>query len=189
MIKRFRQVAASRIRDQPRHEWEWVCLAQHHGVPTRLLDWSENPLIALYFAVEKDASDRGNVDGKLFSLDPETLNEATAGRSMGVRLLGQDPELNDYLPGSPSTKRGGVAVVAPQSFDRIVAQNGVFTVTHYLDSGTLQDSCPAAFEEFLIPQIAKASLRNELKSLSITPSTVYPDLEHIGFDVRDRYKS
>ena len=68
MIKRFRQAAASRMRNQPSQEWEWVCLAQHHGVPTRLLDWSENPLIGLYFAVETDDSDRGPVDGKLFSI-------------------------------------------------------------------------------------------------------------------------
>jgi hypothetical protein len=190
MIKRFRQTAASRMRDRPAHEWEWVCMAQHHGVPTRLLDWSENPLIALYFAVEKDASDRGNVDGKLFSLDPERLNKANYGKPVGVLLLGQDEELNDYLPtAKPTMRRSGMAAVAPQSFDRIVAQSGVFTITHILDPLDLRESCPEAFEEFIIPQTAKAPLKNELKRLNITASTVYPDLEHIGLAIRDRYHS
>lgn len=188
MIKRFRQAAASRMRDRPANDWEWVCVAQHHGVPTRLLDWSENPLIGLYFAVELDESDRGVVDGKLFSLDLDLLNAATVGKPTGVLLLGQDELLDEYLPGSsPTSKRGGLAVVAPQSFDRLVAQSGVFTITHSLDPLDIDQSCSEAIEEFLVPQTAKQYLRNELERLNITAATVYPDLEHIGISIKQRY--
>jgi len=190
MIKRFRQAVTSRIRCQPSNDWGWVCLAQHHGVPTRLLDWSENPLIGLYFAVEFDESDRGAVDGKLFSLDPDLLNADTAGRPTGVLLLGQDTLLDEYLPSFDSKmKQGGLAVVAPQSFDRITAQSGVFTVTHRLDPFDLGKSCPHAIEEFIVPQTAKSRLRNELERLNITAATVYPDLEHIGMAIKQRHHS
>src|SRR4051794_14108420 len=50
LIKRFKQNAYS-IGDVPpeSEDWRWLFLMQHHGAPTRLLDWSENPLVALYF--------------------------------------------------------------------------------------------------------------------------------------------
>lgn len=190
MIKRFRQYAASRMRYQPTGEWEWVCLAQHHGVPTRLLDWSENPLVGLYFAIERDQSDRGIVDGKLFSLNPDALNEASAGKPVGVLLLGQDKELDEYLPSStPTMRSGALAVVAPQAFDRIVAQSGVFTITHRLDAEDLDKSSPDAIEEFVIPQTAKEYLRIELERLNVTAATVYPDLEHIGTAIKLQHQS
>lgn len=188
MVKRFRQTCASRIRYQPSNEWEWVCLAQHHGVPTRLLDWSENPLVGLYFAAVADDADDEPVDGKLFSLDPDLLNATSAGKPTGVLLLGQDEQLDEYLPGvSRKMKQGAVAVIAPQSFDRIEAQSGVFTVTHSLDPLDLSKSCPDAIEEFVVPQTAKAHLKVELERLNIMAATVYPDLEHIGMAIKQRY--
>jgi hypothetical protein len=190
MIKRFRQAASSRVRYLPANEWEWVCLAQHHGIPTRLLDWSENPLVGLFFAVEKDDSERGPVDGKLFALNPDLLNEAGAGQPKGVMLLGEDKELDDYLPGKQfAMKLPKFAVVAPQSFDRIVAQSGVFTITHYLDPQDLEQSSSAVIEEFIVPQTAKARLRIELQRLNITEATVYPDLEYIGRAIKQQFHS
>lgn len=188
ILKRFRQFAASRLTSTPRSRWEWVCLAQHHGAPSRLLDWSENPLVALYFAVERDDSDHGPCDGRLYALDPAALNVSSA-RGAGLPLLGEDAFLDEYLPGSPAVLNHlPVAVLAPQSFGRIAAQSGVFTLSHRNDPSSVDDACPTAFRSWTIPLTAKAAIREDLNLLGVNEASVYPDLHFLGSQIRMQYQ-
>ena len=66
LIKRFMQNATPYLDVIPREEWEWMFLMQHHRAGTRLLDWSESPLVALYFAVH-ESSKKSN--GAVWCLD------------------------------------------------------------------------------------------------------------------------
>lgn len=50
ILKNFKVSAARHLNSLPKDDWEWLALGQHYGLQTRLLDWTSNPLVALYFA-------------------------------------------------------------------------------------------------------------------------------------------
>lgn len=132
LIKRFKQNAYSILPIVPAHNWHWLFLMQHHGAPTRLLDWTENPLVALYFAVDEKHPD---VDGVVWVLDPVGLNTDGSIQSEvngELPFFGIDDELKPYeteAVGRPVVKQP-VAALAPRYFPRLAAQSGVFTVMH-----------------------------------------------------------
>ena len=188
LLKLFRKDALSRVLQRPQTEWEWIVLAQHHGLPTRLLDWSENPLIGLYFAVEVDRSTdaAGPTDGALFELDPLELNRAAYPDAKGVMMLDVDEELSAYLPNTPKpTHQKPVAVTAGRTFDRITAQSGTFTVTHRSHVPLESESTPGCLRKVRVPAASKAAIRAELSDMNINASTVYPDLASLAVHIKE----
>jgi hypothetical protein len=102
MLARFRQEAAAAGLQYAFDYWGWITFAQHHGLPTRLLGWSQSPLVALFFACEPDPSGSATEpDGEFFLINPSGINQEAGDADDGhPRLLSDsDLVLTDYLPG------------------------------------------------------------------------------------------
>lgn len=188
LMKRFKQNAVPHLTIQPREEWEWLFLMQHHRVPTRLLDWSESPLAALYFAVEEEPE----VDGSLWCLDPVALN-AHAGINfrfgLEIPAFGNDELMDNYLPSriaaETTSKLSPVAAIGPRNSPRIAAQLGVFTITHRSHTPIENVEDREHVWRLIIPAKAKKRIREELALLRFTQLTLFPELDSVAAEAAE----
>ncbi|MDZ4288609.1 MAG: FRG domain-containing protein [Prosthecobacter sp.] len=190
LIKRFRQNSVPFMEEVPRTEWEWLFLMQHYGVQTRLMDWTEHPLVALYFAASD--KDRLGEDGRLWCLLPKVYNKATHHIALtpaaDILCFDVDTELELFLPSqigmAGSKYLPPIAAIASQKFNRIYAQHGVFTVFHR-NVDPLEKQAPSdSLKYFVIPAKAKANIVKELITLKIDKLALFPDLNSVAEKVK-----
>lgn len=167
----------------------WLFLMQHYGLPTRLLDWTESPLLALYFAVWEDEHE--SEPGAIWALDAYTLNGLTVGdpglcqpghlvvRELMDRAFGLEPATDDRV----------VGLVTEQIDARMMMQMSGFTIHGSpRPLNGRPEVGPSMLQKFIVEEGSKGTLRQELAALGIRERTVFPDLEHLANDLaRDRY--
>ncbi len=180
---------------QKRERWDWYFLMQHYDVPTRLLDWTESALVALYFALYSRKADQCSFPA-VWVLDPVELNAATVGVSDIV--VPSESSLAKYLPeyGSNVEAQLPVAVHPDYADRRMTAQQSKFTML---------GSVPIALEDMQELQQLRQNgrlvririaavddntiegFKDSLALLGIRNSTVFPDLTGLAKDIRRDY--
>ncbi|MBA7686165.1 hypothetical protein ES703_94606 [subsurface metagenome] len=170
----------------------WLFLMQHHGAPTRLLDWTKSALVALYFVVSEHPSE----NGELWAMYPDDLNEQSGFHGIPLpnhpilQYFAQEPwrdpkKLVEEL-GLPDIPNHPLAVEPPMNFPRMVGQLSTFTIHPTPKPG---NSIPELLPEekdlvrYIIPASSKESLRRDLNALGIKHGTLFPNLDSLSIDV------
>jgi len=171
----------------------WLYLMQHYRAPTRLLDWTGNALMALYFVVSEDKK----VDGELWALNPQALNSAgEVGNALP--LIGANPVLNylveePYWAGKPEdlaarckmtvVPRSPAAFPPRRNFARMIAQESVFTIHPRPQTGyTIPELLGSEKDlvRYIVPSKIKQELFHHLRALGINDRTVFPDFDGLS---------
>jgi hypothetical protein len=195
LLRTFRRYAR-RLADADDSAWSWLAVAQHHGLPTRLLDWSFSPYVALHFMTEDTtAFDR---PGVVWAVDymsakehlppslQEILREESANvftaemLSRAVSSLGALDKLGQEH-GEPFV----VFLEPPSLDDRIVSQYALFSMSPRMgkeDKGleTSLGRAPKIARRIIIPPELKWEVRDRLDQTNLTERVLYPGLDGLA---------
>jgi hypothetical protein len=167
--------------------WKWLALAQHHGLPTRLVDWTWSPLVALHFATADMSLYRE--DGMVFSVDtfkardflPGKVKTVISREATGVFSIEMLDEMAGSLAAFDKLDRSiFVAFLDPPALDaRIVNQFAAFSVMN--DAGAnLQDwlsTHSGLSRRIIIPAWLKWEVRDKLDQANVAERMLFPGLD------------
>jgi hypothetical protein len=149
---------------------EVMAYAQHHGAPTRLLDWSLNPLVALWFAVSEKQYDGDS--GVVFQM--RAGNEGPLCVALGCDI--------DHVDNGKC--KGLVHVFSGPAFiDRADRQRGAFSIVSFASDSAfkpLDEIAPKSIRKFPVPQNMKAPLRRLLNEIGMNPFTMFGTPDSVG---------
>lgn len=166
MLELFRRQSTGRLEVAAVDDWELLAIAQHHGLATRLLDWTRSPLVALYFSVCKECESR-DPDGRPLREDAEVLAWRSPKENLS-KLLPKGGPLKIH-----KTIRYNPRIVT----SRLRAQSGVFTV----HSAPTQVFVPdGELVRIRIPHDNRKGLKDSLFRHGMHEAVLFPDMDGLA---------
>lgn len=170
LLDEFKRSALPHLdRSRLTNNWDWLAVAQHHGLPTRLLDWTTNPLVACYFATGQYG--KSKQEGEIYAYE--------AG------------EVGFYDPANPAEVEP-LSIEKPGFFRpsalaaRIVSQRGLFSIQPQPDKAWYLSK---KTDKFLIPNEFKTEFRRALFNMGADAAFIMSDLDGLAATLKWRYES
>lgn len=189
LLRNFRKYA-HRAAVEEDSIWHWMAVAQHHGLPTRLLDWTFSPLVAMHFATQELG--RFGEDGVIWAVDFVRAHELLPD---GLRELLEDEGSQVFTTEMLECAAGTLqefGELAPDDFllfmeppsldDRIVNQFALFSVmsrpTGSLDGWVREH--PELCRRIVVPRELKWEVRDKLDQANVTERVLFPGLDGLA---------
>lgn len=198
LLRNFRKYAHAQ-RTIGQSSWNWLALAQHHGLPTRLLDWSYSPLVSLHFATEDMSNEElegvvwcvnHNASLKYLPRELREIAESSGAAAFTPEMLDEAlPSLKDLT--KPKEKDFLLFLEPPTLHPRIESQFALFSMmsdpTLHMDQWL--ESKPGLARKVIIPAELKWEVRDKLDQSGINERVLYPGLDGLARWMTRYYKA
>jgi len=196
ILRNFIRYSRPYLGTEPLDDWELLVSAQHHGVPTRLLDWTYSPLVAAFFATRPTKDER---DRAVWRLDWQAVHAAFGFPALALlksdldTLFGTGGHFTPWqLFARKRDQKAFACLIEPPSLDqRIVEQAAVFTLCS--DKWTSFDNFLASHDlantvtKFIFPKADVSRFRDQLDLVSVDERRLFPDLDGVAAAIRRYY--
>jgi hypothetical protein len=195
ILRNFIRYSRPYFTQPPVNDWEVLVAAQHHGLPTRLLDWTYSPLVAAHFATLGEAES----DRVVWRLDWKSVHQFFGLPELALLIQDLEGILGGNRPLTPwnlfSAKRDAkpfACMLEPPSLNaRIAAQSSTFTLCsekrQSFDRFLENHGLGSALTKFIIPAKETARFRDQLDLVSVDERRLFPDLDGVAAEMKRYY--
>jgi hypothetical protein len=197
LLRNFLRFAKPFLPDHHVSLWELMVTAEHHGLPTRLLDWTHSPLVAAHFAT---LAPGGNTDRVVWKLNWRQVHDKFRLSELAFLVEDLDALLKErgipsswqFLDQQTSPEKTFVCLLEPPSItQRLATQSGAFTLASVknkaLDEILVQSGLEDALTRYVIPGKRVGFIRDQLDICTIDERRLFPGLDGIAAQLKRYY--